>query len=329
MEIREIGVGDDADFAAWFAVHDAADRHDTPDVPRWLEREQKVRQRDTDYRTNVLWLAEADGEAVGAAGLGLSLRDNLNTGIAHVAVMPGMRRQGIGAALLRRVEQHAESAGRSSLLAFICARLGEESTPGTAFAERYGFSSRIGDVMRVLHAPFAPDRIADVERAALPHAASYELMAWRSHVPDEHAAEFARLVGRMSTDAPLGELDYEPEVWDVERVRQGERRVSEMGRDLWYVVAVAPDGTLAGMTELTLAIDSDESAFQGDTIVDPAHRGHRLGLLMKIVNLRTMLADRPGVEAVCTWNAGVNRHMIAVNEQLGFVEQGWAAEFQR
>lgn len=329
MEIREIHVGDDTDFAAWFGVHDAADRYDVPDQPRWLEREQKVRHEDSDYRTNLLWLAEADGKAVGAAALALSLRDNPNTAMIDVAVLPEVRRRGIGTAMLRRAEKHAEAVGRSSLIAFICGRLGEESTPGTAFAERHGFTSRVGDVMRVLHAPFALDRIADTERAALPYAERFELMTWRSHVPDEHAAEFARLVGRMSTDAPMGELDYEPEVWDVERVRQGEQRLSSMGRDLWYTVAVAPDGTLAGMTELMLAIDSDEWAFQGDTIVDPAHRGHRLGLLMKIANLRAMLADRPAVKAVSTWNAGVNRHMISVNERLGFVEHGWAAEFQR
>jgi hypothetical protein len=83
------------------------------------------------------------------------------------------------------------------------------------------------------------------------------------------------------------------------------------------------------MTELMLPIDSDEWAYQGDTIVDPPHRGHRLGLLLKIASLRAMLADRPGVKAICTWNAGVNKHMISVNEQLGYVEHGWGAEYQR
>lgn len=329
MEIREIQVGDEADFAAWFGVRDAVERHDVPDQPRWLHREQRVRHEDSDYRTNVLWLAEADGEAVGAASLALSQRDNLNTGMVDVAVLPEVRRRGIGTALLRRTEKHAEAAGRSSLIAFISGRLGADYSPGTAFAERHGFTSRVSDVMRVLRAPFALDRIADVERAALAHAESFELMTWRGRVPDEYADDFARLVGRMSTDAPMGELDYEPEVWDVQRFRQSEQRVTAMGRQLWYTAAVAPNGSLAGMTELMLSVDRDEWAFQGDTIVDSAHRGHRLGLLMKIANLRAMLADRPAVTAVCTWNAGVNRHMVAINEQLGFVEHGWAAEFQR
>lgn len=329
MEIREIQVSDDSDFAAWFGVFDAADRHDVPDVPRWLEREQRVRRADSDYRTNVLWLAEDEGSAVGAASLALSLNDNLNVGMVDLAVLPEARRRGIGTALLRHVEKYAEPAGRSSLIAFIRGRLGEQSSPGTAFAESHGFTSRVGDVMRVQRAPFALDRIAELEQSALPRAESYELLTWRGRVPDEHAAEFARLAGRMSTDAPLGELDYEPEVWDVDRVRLAEQRLSAMGRDLWYAAAVAPDGTLAGMTELMPPIDSDEWAWQGDTIVDPPHRGHRLGLLLKIASLRAMLADRPGVKAIFTWNAAVNTRMISVNEQLGYVEHGWGAEYQR
>ena len=147
--------------------------------------------------------------------------------------------------------------------------------------------------MRVQRPPFQLQRLGELEREALPHAANYELVTWHGRIPDEHIGEYARLAGRMSVDVPMGDLDYEPELWDVERVRIGQDRLRRMGRDWWCTVAVAPDGTLAGMTEISLAIDEDHTGFQGDTIVDQPHRGHRLGLLLKIANLRAVLADRP------------------------------------
>ena len=57
----------------------------------------------------------------------------------------------------------------------------------------------------------------------------------------------------------------------------------------------------------------------GITLVDPAHRGHRLGLALKIATHDLALATLPGVRrAVDTCNAEVNEHMNAVNEALGY-----------
>lgn len=51
------------------------------------------------------------------------------------------------------------------------------------------------------------------------------------------------------------------------------------------------------------------------------HRGHRLGLAVKVANLRQL---GPSHSCVTTWNAAANRPMIAINEALGFqvIEQG-------
>ncbi|HEU0041201.1 MAG TPA: hypothetical protein VFQ15_02510, partial [Jiangellaceae bacterium] len=73
----------------------------------------------------------------------------------------------------------------------------------------------------------------------------------------------------------------------------------------------------------------DECAFQDTTIVDPAHRGHRLGLLLKAANFRSLIHDRPGVQAVWTWNADSNSQMISINETLGYRPEGWSAAYQR
>jgi RimJ/RimL family protein N-acetyltransferase len=54
------------------------------------------------------------------------------------------------------------------------------------------------------------------------------------------------------------------------------------------------------------------------TAVLPEHRGHRLGLLVKIAMLDLLASQAPDVDRIFTGNAGSNQHMIAINEQLGF-----------
>ncbi len=59
-------------------------------------------------------------------------------------------------------------------------------------------------------------------------------------------------------------------------------------------------------------------AYQGDTLVMPGHRGHRLGLLLKVTTLRALQDASPATRLVSTWNAAVNAPMITVNEVLGY-----------
>ncbi|HSI92576.1 MAG TPA: GNAT family N-acetyltransferase [Jiangellaceae bacterium] len=329
MDIRTIDVRHPGELAAWFAVYEAADQFDMPGGPWWLERELRVRHESTDFRDVTLWLAEDAGRAVGAGVAALPLKDNPRLADVEVFVRPDMRRRGIGSALLRELAEHAMAQRRTSLLTAISGEREGEPTPGIVFAEAHGFTRRMTEARRVQRPPFQLARLAELEAEAMPRAEDYRLVEWRGQVPDDWVAEYARLAGRMSTDAPLEDLEYEPEVWDTERVRDAEARRARMGRDWWCTVAVAPDGTLAGMTDISLAVDNDRSALQGDTIVDTLHRGHRLGLLLKIRNLRALLTDRPGVRAIWTWNAASNRFMIAVNEQLGYVRAGWGAMYQR
>jgi RimJ/RimL family protein N-acetyltransferase len=76
--------------------------------------------------------------------------------------------------------------------------------------------------------------------------------------------------------------------------------------------------TLAAWTALSFDPDTTTHAWQSTTIVDPDHRGHRLGTVAKIENLTFTLGHEPGLRHVNTWNAAENTHMIAINEALGF-----------
>ena len=61
-----------------------------------------------------------------------------------------------------------------------------------------------------------------------------------------------------------------------------------------------------------------EHAVQGDTAVHRDHRGHRLGLLLKIEMMRWLAEAEPQIVEITTWNNADNRFMIDVNEAIGY-----------
>jgi hypothetical protein len=87
-----------------------------------------------------------------------------------------------------------------------------------------------------------------------------------------------------------------------------------------YATAIRNDasGKLVALTALVRTYEQRLHAWQGITLVHPAHRGHRLGIIGKVVNLKFALENEPEMQTIDTWNATVNDHMIAINEAMGF-----------
>jgi RimJ/RimL family protein N-acetyltransferase len=78
-------------------------------------------------------------------------------------------------------------------------------------------------------------------------------------------------------------------------------------------------------SELLMAPDAPAEAWQLATIVHPDHRGHRLGLAVKMANVDALADEAPEVRRIMTGNASVNAPMIAVNDMMGFeiAGAGW------
>ncbi|MDX6373892.1 MAG: hypothetical protein QOD98_2880, partial [Nocardioidaceae bacterium] len=68
---------------------------------------------------------------------------------------------------------------------------------------------------------------------------------------------------------------------------------------------------------------------QHDTSVVGAHRGHRLGLLLKADMNLWLREVQPQITEISTWNAESNGHMVAVNEAIGYRIMGRELEFQK
>jgi GNAT superfamily N-acetyltransferase len=258
------------------------------------------------------WLASSDsGEPVGCYVLDLPELENKTIAFASPVVALTSRRHGIGTALVAHAAEQAERAGRSLLMAG--ARV---DGPGAAFAAAIGARPTMRGARRVLDVgPALSARLSALRDDAAAHAAGYSLRRWSGPVPDDLVDDVCSLNTAMA-DAPREE-NVEAEVWDPERLRAAESRRIAQGTQ-WYHLAAIHDasGEMAALTEVDVNPAIDGWAFQGDTVVLRPHRGHRLGLHIKIAMLDWLAATEPQVRHIITYNDVVNEHMIAVNDAL-------------
>ncbi len=123
----------------------------------------------------------------------------------------------------------------------------------------------------------------------------------------------------MSTDEPAGDGERQEETWDPERIHEADELLAS--REVRKLAAVAqhvPSGRIVAFSEILLADDTPDQSWQLITVVHPEHRGHRLGLAVKIANLDVLAERAPAVRFIRTGNAAVNAPMIAVNDMMGF-----------
>ncbi len=268
--------------------------------------------------------ARQDGSIVGVGSVELFLADNRHLAQLRVDVDATSRRRGVGTALVRALGAEAASSGRRTAVAEAA-----EGSPGEAFAHALGAATEQVELRSSLD--LGTLRTALVRRLLVDAAAAspgYELLSWVDTCPTEVVHAFADVREVMST-APLGGLDVGRLRWDADRVRESERRHGATGGHRYVVVARRRGGRdLAGYTEVLTFEDHAVTAHQGDTAVDPRHRGHRLGLRMKAAMLLWLLEDEPDLRLVTTWNALGNEHMLGINHVLGFRPQERWSELQ-
>jgi RimJ/RimL family protein N-acetyltransferase len=178
--------------------------------------------------------------------------------------------------------------------------------------------------------PVPEGRRSALEAEVCRHATEYEVLTSVDNIRDEWLAGRAELARWMSVDVPLGGLDYQEERWDEARVRRSHELARAQGRRTFESVARhRATGELVGYTTLHVPAHTPRQAIQWDTLVRDDHRGHRLGLALKIANLRALRAQLPAVERVSTWNARENEPMLRVNRDLGFEVVGSDTEWQK
>lgn len=270
-----------------------------------------------DGEPKTAYLAVVDGLDVGAGGYEVSTYDNQHLAWVDVEVVPSLRRRGHGSTLLSWLIDRAWSEGRTTV-----GVAGWDAAGPRAFAVRHGFEEKSVEVHRRQYAVGPTD-------LALPEAADYELVRWPSLTPVGELAALAELTAAIN-DAPTDDLDIEDELYPPERIAAYEHAWAARGHRLYRLVARhRVTGELAGQTVVAVDGERPELGEQHDTSVAAAHRGHRLGMLLKLEMLRWLAEEEPQLREIDTWNAESNDHMIGVNELLGYRIMGRVLDFQR
>jgi len=261
----------------------------------------------------LLRLGSIESGPVAAAELSLPTLDNLGSVSITVYVRPDQRRQGLGRALLAAVLEETAALGRPR----VHFEVASPYPSGPGLAEPLLTSVGARPVLKEVR------RLLDLQQVALPTApptpAGYRLVQWVDRVPDEYVDDMAYLMHRMSTDAPMEEMDWEPESWDAVRYRDKEASAGARGRTRLATLAVHEQtGRAVAFTDIGVSRYAPEVSYQWETIVLTEHRGHGLGFVMKAHNHRQLAERSPATRWVNTWNAESNTHMVGINERLGF-----------
>lgn len=324
--IRAIDLASDDDMRMLNALEEACDRELFGGVQPMTVNERRAALEPSSFADKHRWVAEVrDPEGrpalAGIAMVSMPTQEHLDTATVGLGVHPDWRGQGIGTALAARVQECLTENRRTKVTVYGPVPSGADphdaSLPWNKFARRLGVSARNTATMKTLALP-VPPTLLDELAASVPEA-GYRLETWINDVPEEHLAEFGVVLRQLELDEPIGGAEKHVQEMPVERVREILQRGRDMGFTSIHTVAFAPDGTMAAQSEIAFKTTPGTTmGYQENTLVMPAHRGHRLGTLVKVANHRRLAEMAPHLRVLVTGNSDVNVHMNAINEKLGY-----------
>jgi GNAT superfamily N-acetyltransferase len=334
MQIVPLDAADPAMMADWHATYHAGHVFGREYATPWMLEEMRADFLGNRTGERVLGYAGYDGALIVTIGLiWLPLKDNLTLGGVEVVTHPAHRDRGHGSQMLDHLTGVCRAEGRTVLSAEVSTPydgpVDGHGHPGAEFLYRRGFRFSLGDVMRVLDLPADTALLERLASEAEPQHRDYTIRQFKGAVPDDIIEPFGRLIGSLVSEAPMGELRLETEVFDVERIRADEAVFAASGRTKYTTVAVERDGTVAAYSEVAVPRYDPGHVYQWGTLVLKEHRGHRLGLATKVHNLLWLQRQMSGPALLVTYNAEVNSHMIGVNTAMGFRPVERLGEFMR
>ena len=330
MQIRTV-VPAGLDTATAAAMAALRNRSEVLDAPHSVDetgetlRLRLVHGWDGEGAERALLAHDDEARMLGYAVLEMPIEENRGLVWFDLYVDPSARRQGVGTALVDRIVAVSGEVGRGLLMS--CAWYG---SPGTTFLKRHGFAQASVAAQRRLYPHRLPrpgdDELLEQARAA---SAGYEIVRVRGALPDDMRERMLGTVEAIN-DAPLDDLELEDDVYSVDRLRRYDEAQAAQHHRLYRLIAHSrEDGAPAAHTVVAVDGLRPHHAEQHDTTVRREHRGHRLGLRLKLEELAWLREEEPQLLAIDTWNQESNSHMIAVNDLIGCSVVGREAEFQR
>jgi GNAT superfamily N-acetyltransferase len=317
------------------------DAYGTPELT--YEPDEELPQFHNPYQPKRLFVARVGGRAVAQATLETSASDGFDLSWAMLGVHPQFQARGIGRALADVLEEAARAEGRRKVVTYVPGR----SLDGARRPSPTGFGSISADARstRFMDARgYSFEQVERFSRLQLPAAGldekliaaqettgvEYRVHRWVDRTPERWLEDRALLATRMSTDAPTAGLEEPEDVWTVDRVTNADaRRELNPRRHLFVAAEHVPTGRLVGFSYLSVPRQKERAVQQYATLVLREHRGHRLGMLLKLANLAHLAEYAPGHPSILTFNAEENRPMLDVNEAVGFTAVGYEGAWRK
>lgn len=323
LSIRVLDPASDADLDDYFAFDRSVDEALIGGCDYQTLDRYRLLASDTPYARRLRLIASEGGAVRGSALIEFPLRENLDTAMFFVSVHPRLTSASVAEALAEEAAAAAAEAGRAKLSMWgVVPGEGDPDDPAllsNRIAARLGLSRKNLAVARVAPLPVPQRRIAQIGASVPARNGGYRVLTWRDRTPEEYLEQLCALHRQLDLDEP--DEDYQGEIPDYtpERIRYLEQRRRDSGRSAIVAVAAAPGGELIAHSEVQFSTHQASTlAWQENTIVMPAHRGHGLGLNLKLATHTALPETAPGIRQIVTWNSHVNPQMIAINEALGY-----------
>jgi GNAT superfamily N-acetyltransferase len=313
---------------AFQEVYAAAERAEDPDAALYSRADGIAILSSTAGQFGEGYGAFVDDRMVGELLINGSLVDNLRTARIWIWVTPSYQRRGIGTLLSTYADDRMRELGRS-----VChaqGRIGPDRDNGNyRFATRVGYSLANTEIERRLALPADRDHLARLAAEAAPHHAAYEIRSVVGPVPADLATSYVALKNLITVEMPSGELEVEAGQETVTELEAEDRDLVESGRTRVSAYALAASGDVVAYSVAATSNDEHEHVDQWGTLVDPAHRGRRLGMAVKCAQLAALSQEFRQKRFIETTNAETNHHMVAINEALGFEVVQVYGDFQK
>ncbi len=310
MLVLPLDIADDCGLVAAYAVESAANHKSRPD---WVGRSLDAFA--LGWRAEDGWIKRLlgawDGGTLQGFAASMSSLDEPATTWIFVWVRPEQEGKGVGGALIRAAETNCPPTTTRFVTSAYRPTLDDIAALEARFLNPLGYTVATTETVVELD-------LRSANLPPIPAVKGYTVSTYVNGVPARFREQVGRIKGLVDAEAPNGELGWSKTVISpAEYVNELALWVAQ-GSTAVESIAVHALGDVAAWTCLVSSATDDRPAEIEGTLVLKEHRGHGLGIAVKLASLHEVRTAGT-VCRVRTSSDDQNTWMRSINTILGFV----------